>query len=290
MLVKRLESGKSLKLFIQHLDKTSLITQCQQASDDESAKSVPTELKKQWLDERSSSGGNPFHIIVADYQFNAQSQDVLALQTLAGLAEHSGATMLTSASTDFAGCAAIHLHPDASEWSLDNIKEQTVWQQWQGLRETHASQHLAILAPRFLLRMPYGKKSSPTELFKFEELPSLPSHDNLSIYQQKHPYYLWSNSCWLAALSLANNFSKQGWQFSLGQQQIDNLPLHVYEGEYEKEATPCAEVFLSDAADQALYQAGLMSIRSVKGSDGIHIPRFNSLHQANPKLKGYWQD
>jgi type VI secretion system protein ImpC len=290
MLVKRLECGQSLKLFIQHLDKPSLIMQCEHTRNSESTAALPIELKKQWLDERSSSGASPFHIIIADYHFLTQSQNIRALKSLAELGKHSGATVLTSASTDFAGCPAIHLHPDASAWSLNEIKEQAVWQQWQELRATDASQHLALLSPKFLLRMPYGKKSSPTELFKFEELPSLPAQQNLTVYQQKHPYYLWGNSCWLGALSLATNFSQQGWNFSLGQQQIDNLPLHVYEGEYEKEVTPCAEVFLSDSADQALYEAGFMSLRSVKGSDCIHIPRFNSLHCSNTRLKGYWQN
>ena len=39
----------------------------------------------------------------------------------------------------------------------------------EALRELPEASHLALLAPRFMLRHPYGKKSDPISAFTFEE-------------------------------------------------------------------------------------------------------------------------
>ena len=39
----------------------------------------------------------------------------------------------------------------------------------EALRELPEASHLALLAPRFMLRHPYGKKSDPISAFAFEE-------------------------------------------------------------------------------------------------------------------------
>ena len=91
--------------------------------------------------------------------------------------------------------------------------------------------------PRFLLRLPYGKKTDRVEGFDFEEMPGVPGHGE----------YLWGNPAFALVRMLAEAFAGEGWDMRPGaHSEIDGLPLHVYEADGEKQLKPCAEVLLTE--------------------------------------------
>ena len=90
---------------------------------------------------------------------------------------------------------------------------------WEALRKLPEASYLGLALPRFLLRLPYGADTDPTERFAFEEMDARPEHD----------HYLWGNPALACAYLLAQAFSQDGWDLRPGVvQEIESLPLHVY--------------------------------------------------------------
>jgi type VI secretion system protein ImpC len=139
---------------------------------------------------------------------------------------------------------------------------------------------LGLILPRFLLRLPYGKKSDPIESFPFEEMDTPPQHE----------HYLWGNPCFVAALLLGKTFSESGWEFSEGiQQDLEGLPLHVYEDAGESVVKPCAEILLTQRAADRISHCGIMPLATMKGEDRVRLLRFQSIASSEAGLAGRWK-
>ena len=63
--------------------------------------------------------------------------------------------------------------------------------------------------PAFLLRLPYGKDTTPVEALAFEEMP-----------QSVHADYLWGDPAWACALVLGEAFRNDGWELRPGPDRI----------------------------------------------------------------------
>ena len=75
---------------------------------------------------------------------------------------------------------------------------------------------LGLALPRFLLRLPYGKKTDRCERFDFEELPDDPLHE----------HYLWGSPALACAVLLGVSFGRDGWNMGDALEQ------------YRKDASP----------------------------------------------------
>jgi type VI secretion system protein ImpC len=140
--------------------------------------------------------------------------------------------------------------------------------------------YLGLAVPRLLLRLPYGKEGSTTDVFAFEEMPPGSPHDN----------YLWGNPAPACAALLGQSFSQSEWNLHPGQlTTLDGLPVHVHEEDGERQMKPCAEVLLSNRALERLLDAGLMTFISERDRDAIRLARFQSIASPAAALAGRWQ-
>ena len=122
--------------------------------------------------------------------------------------------------------------------------------------------------------MPYGKKTSPIDSFSYEELPS----------SGQHAYYLWSCGAWLVTLLIAQNYALSGKRYISQVQEVEKLPLHVFEDDDGSCVTPCAEINMYDPAASALIEAGLMPLRSILNKDSVLIPGLTSISLIDNRL------
>jgi type VI secretion system protein ImpC len=130
-----------------------------------------------------------------------------------------------------------------------------------------------------LLRLPYGKKTSPLESFNFEEFAEDSAHED----------YLWGNPAFAVALLLAQSFTEAAWEMRPGAvTEIQNLPLHVDQRNGESESKPCAEVLLTEDAVERLVEEGLLALVSFKNRDRVRISRFQSIADPPEALAGRW--
>jgi type VI secretion system protein ImpC len=140
-------------------------------------------------------------------------------------------------------------------------------------------ENIGLALPRFLLRLPYGKKTFSAESFDFEEFEGTPEHE----------YYLWGNPAFAIALQLGRSFNEGGWDMSSGiASEIDGLPLHTFEQDGETHCKPCAEVLLTEQTVERILEEGLIPLVSFKNRDLVQIARFQSVADPPRPLAGRW--
>ena len=268
-LVRRIETDVNLKLFVLNLPKTAL------AGDLESVSELRSSMFYKLLADLPP-GAAPWALVVGNYQFAATREDVEMLGRIAQIAAHSGAPFVAAADPSVFGCPVPAETPDPDDWQEPDEASTQMWQQLRGLP---AATSLGLVAPRFLLRHPYGLDASPTERLEFVELPT-PDHEK----------FLWGNPAFVAACLLAQAFSRNGWNLSedLGH-DVEDLPVHVYDDDGEPRVKPCAEALLGDRAVEQILDFGIMPLQSFTDRGTVRLARLQSLAEPAAGLAGRWE-
>jgi type VI secretion system protein ImpC len=271
-LVRRLETGADLQLYLVDVTKEEL------AADLAAADDVRDTGLWRLLFERETGAraGQPWGILAGLYAFGPEARDVGLLWRLAGLARRTNAPFLAEASPSLLGTSSLAEAPAPRDWKPLDARDEENWRTLRGVPE---AAYLGLALPRMLLRPPYGKEGSTVEEFDFEEMPP----------GSPHEAYLWGSPAVACAYLLAEAFGRRGWELRPGDvREITGLPLHVYREDGEAQAKPCAEVVLSDRAVEAILERGLMPLLSLPGQEAVRLARFQSLSAASPALAGGW--
>ncbi len=285
LLVRQLETGSRLKLYLIDVSKAELAAEIGAssfgasnlgASSDPSGKDLRETGVYRLLVEQSveTAGAEPWTLIVGNYSFGAGDEDVELLSGMARIASRAGAVFLGGAGPSLLGCDSLAAAPEVREW-----KAGAASRGWNELRRRAEAASVGLALPRFLLRLPYGKKTSALDTFDFEEFPETPVHED----------YLWGNAAFALALMLGQGFSEAGWRMRPGSvAEIEKLPLHVYVKDGESQAKACAEVVLTEDAVESMIEAGLIPLVSFKGRDAVRVARFQSIAEPARALAGRW--
>jgi type VI secretion system protein ImpC len=272
-LSRRLDTDATLKLYLLDVSRDELAADLG-SGDDLRATGIYRLLVERTL---GTPGGQPWGVLVGHYTFADTTEEVELLGRMAQVAARAGAPFLAGASPRLLGCDSLGRTPEPDDWKPAADPEKAG--AWEALRQLPQACYLGLALPRFLLRVPYGKKTNPVERFALEEMPEGPEHDN----------YLWGNPAVAVAYLLAGAFSRYGWEFRPGVlNDIDNLPAHLYREDGETQLKPCAEAWLTDRAAEAIMARGLMPLQSVKGRDTVHLPVFQSMARPSQALAGRW--
>ena len=270
LLLRRLEDHPALELHLLDISKAEVLADLAQAEDD----LEQSGLFKCLVERHTVAGSSPYDLILGDFTISDDERDLHMLIDLATIAEAAGSTVVMGGDCRLAGCPGMAGTMDPDDWGYPLSGEFV--ESWQAVREYQACAHLALAAPRFLLRMPYGADSSRTEAFQFEELDA----------ESGHRYYLWGNSAYLLALSICTAFSSAGIPQPVRADHYRDLPLHLRKLPQGEWLTPCAEAWMTDRAAARFHEAGLSTMRSVQGRDEIMLPKLQSI--AGVDLKGAW--
>jgi type VI secretion system protein ImpC len=271
LLVRQIESGPQLKIYLIDISKQELAADLM-SSNDLSKSGAFRLLVEKAVD---TPGADPWTIVVGNFKFGSGNEDMDLLAKLAAVAQRAGAAFMGGADPSLLGCSSFEATPHPRDWSKSMSQDS-----WEQLRSRPESASVALALPRFLLRLPYGQETSPLESFEFEEFPGPPSHNE----------YLWGNSAFVVALLLGQSFSEAGWEMRPGNlSQIENLPLHTYRVEGDSQLKPCAEVLLTEEAVEHILDHGLIPLVSYKGRDSVRVGRFQSIAEPHRPLAGRWQ-
>jgi type VI secretion system protein ImpC len=270
LLVRQIETGARLKIYLIDVSKQELAADLN-ASDDFRKSRIFRLLVEKAVE---TPGADPWAVVVGNFNFGSDSGDTELLAKVAAIAQRAGAAFLAEADPSVLGCCSLEVAPHPRDWN--DSKAQDSWKQ---LRSRSESASVALALPRFLLRLPYGTKTSPLESFEFEEFSGLPSHNG----------YLWGNPAFAVALLLGQSFNEAGWEMRPGSlSQIANLPLHTYQFEGDSQLKPCAEVQLTEEAVERILDLGLIPLISYKGRDSVRVGRFQSIAEPQRPLAGRW--
>lgn len=273
LLVSRLETGTDLKLYLLDVTKDELSSDLGRAEQLEE-----TGFYKLLVEQSVNTfGGDLWSVLAGNYTFEATRSDARTLGRIAKIARRSGAPFIAAANSGLIGCDSLAETPDPDDWrtELDNESNEA----WNALRSLPEASSIGLALPRFLLRLPYGARTEPTERFDFEELPEAGAHEN----------YLWGNPAFACALLLGQAFTEYGWNLQPGiLQDIEDLPLHTFEEDGDAYIKPCAETLLTMRAAERILNQGLMPLLSFQGSDRVRLARFQSLANPAMPLQGRW--
>jgi type VI secretion system protein ImpC len=273
-LVRRVETDVDLKIFVLDISKEELAGDLR--SSDDLSKTRTFELLV--TEAVETPGGEPWAAVFGDYGFLPAVDDIAALVRLSKIASAAGAPFISHMRPDVLGIHSLEGNTDPRTWTLDRDTEAL--KLWSALRSIGEAEYLGMTIPRFLARLPYGADTEPLESFSFEEFPDAPEHDK----------YLWANSSYACAALLAQTFSAAGWQMDKRfAQDLDRLPVHVYESSGETVYVPCAEVQLTHDGCDRLMEFGLMPLVSFKNTDHVKLARFQSVADPVTGLRGRWK-
>ena len=189
----------------------------------------------------------PWSLVVGNYVFGQSAPYAAVLGRLAKSAASGGAAFLAEA-----------LPPSGNGEAPE----------WTALRRSPEARFVGLAMPRFLLRLPYGKETSPVESADFEEMP-----------ESVHAHYLWGNPAFCCAYLLAQGGVRR---------RIEGLPLHAYREDGEEKIKPCAEVLLTEQQAEDLLDQGIMPLATLKNQDAVLVVRFQSIASPAAALEGRW--
>ena len=149
---------------------------------------------------------------------------------------------------------------------------------WSALQALPAAAYLGLAAPRFLLRMPYGKKSDPIDAFAFEEFTR----------QEGLSGMLWGHPALIPALMLAETHARQGAKMKLGTiMSAPDMPYYVYtDQDGEQVALPCTERLWTERQAAQVNAYRVMPLVTLRGRPDVRLGGFSSL--AGTPLAGFW--
>jgi len=251
-LVRLIETDTDLKIYVWHMPKKTLASDLLPATDLKST-TLYRVLVKETV---STPGAHPWAVVAGNYSFGPGAQDVEMLGRFALLAGAANTPLIARADASLLG-------DDLTAWSE--------------LRAIAEAKYIGLALPGFLLRLPYGKESSPTDTFHFEEMADEPKHSD----------YLWGNPSIACAALMAQAFTRGGWEMQPGDLlDMSGLPAHVYKKDGEAVMKPCAEVLMTQEEAEALMALGLMPLLSMKNSDRVHLAGFRAIN--GEPLAGRW--
>jgi len=277
-LLREIETDSNISVYIMDVSQNELRADLARPDAD-------SQCFQKFVEARGSIDDTPFGIILGDYQLQNTGEDAELAFQMALLADNAKGCWLSAGHEQLAGCPALSSADDSDNWKsgigeedLSDADREAV-DKWQQMRKSSSASHLGLAVPRFLLRLPFGKKTTSTENFDYQELAENGSHE----------FYLWGNGAFLLTRLLAEGYSRKGWAAQPGQFiEVDDLSLHVYDDDGESVVKPCAEVLLSDRSSAVLSNAGLLVLRSTRNKDRITVPQFQSMASTQCVIEGLW--
>lgn len=262
-LLSRIEDGESLGLFV--LD----VAEAELAADLTAADGAVEHAAIYHLLAGDSIGvpdGDPWSLVIGDYTFGASADTLDILELLGAVSAGCGGVFIGAASPALVGCASLTKTPDVTDWSDPSA---ALAERWQSLRRSPLAHHIGLALPRYMLRLPYGKRSDPIDSFSFEELPPHTPHES----------YLWGNPAFACGFLIANAWLQvDDLDDPPGTlREIDDLPYQVVDDGGEQTMKPCAEVYLNERTAHAILDRGIAPLLSVKHRNLVLVPRLQSV-------------
>ncbi|HEV7372445.1 type VI secretion system contractile sheath large subunit [Arenibaculum sp.] len=270
-LVFNTETGTMLKLRLLNITKGELLKDLEKAVEfDQSAL-----FKKVYEEEYGTFGGNPYSMLMGDYEFGRHPQDILLLELISNVAAAAHAPFIAGASPrlfDMDGFTELGVPRD-----LSKIFESAELIKWRSFRNSEDSRYVALALPHVLLRLPYGPDTKPVEGVNFVE----------DTDGRDHKKYLWGNAAWMLTHRITSAFSQHGWTAAIrgveGGGKVEGLPTHTFRTDEGDIALKCpTEISITDRREKELNDLGFITLVHCKGTD--YAAFFGGQTTNKPKL------
>lgn len=173
-------------------------------------------FKRVYEDEFGTAGGEPFGMLVGDYEFRHRisadhpTDDVRVLEQISHVAAASFAPFVAAASPEFFG---VDSYSDLQRpINLSRIFEQTEYLKWRTFRETEDARFVGLVMPRVQMRRPYRDGDGRTDRFPFVEEYSVPKSNRVNdVRDGLRRGCLWGNAAYAFAAVVMRAFAETRW-------------------------------------------------------------------------------
>lgn len=214
-------------------------------------------------------GGEPYGLLVADFYFGPNNEDVAILTRLSGLCMDAAVPLVSGASAELVGLA---------DWSgLQNVTDigfvmsSPSAESWRRLHESPNSKFIGLAMPRFLARAPYTTTTDANLGFEFEETAD------------GHSDFVWANSAYAMAINIARAFTLYAWCARIAGVEGGGaiaLPVHAFASSTGVRST---EVPITHRQELELSHQGLMPLVSMKDTDQSVFVSARPLEYGRPR-------
>jgi type VI secretion system protein ImpC len=255
-LVDKTETSTSLKIRVLNASKKDLLKDLEKASEfDQSGL-----FKKVYEAEYGIFGGEPYGVLIGDYEFSNHPEDMALLERVGQVAAAAHAPFISAADSELFGLETF-TEIDAKR-DLAKIFDSVEYAKWKSFRESEDSRYVGLCLPHTLMRLPYGDKTRRTEGFRYEE----------DVDGRDHKKYLWGNAAYAMGARITDSFAKCGWLASIrgvqGGGLVEGLPTHTFNTDEGDIAMKCpTEVAITDRREKEFADLGFIPLVHCKGRD-----------------------
>ncbi len=227
-------------------------------------------FKKIYNEEFGMSGGQPYGVLLGDYEIRHRVgdgyrlDDVFALREMSQVASAAFAPFIVGASPSLFGLDSFS--GLGLPLNFEAIFEQTEYIKWNNFRASPDSRFVGVTVPKVLMRLPYALDHNRHDGFIFTEEVSNPDASG----------YLWGNACYAYGAVLVKAFSDSGWFTDIrgvgrgnqGGGVVAGLPIEHYECESRGSVTKMpTNLLVTDELEKSLSDFGFMSLCHSKGTE-----------------------
>ena len=217
-------------------------------------------FKQVYEQEYGQFGGEPYGVLIGDYEFDHGPQDVQLLGDIAQVAAAAHAPFIAAAAPTVMGMDS--WNELANPRDLTKIFGTPEYAAWRSLRESEDSRYIGLAMPRFLSRLPYGEKTAPVDEFHFEE----------DVEGADSSKFCWANAAYAMATNITRSFKLYGWCSNIRGIEsggaVEGLPAFTFPTDDGGVAMKCpTEIAISDRREAELAKNGFMPLIHKKNSD-----------------------
>jgi type VI secretion system protein ImpC len=255
-LVHQSETGEQLKIRALNATKQELQKDLEKAAEFDQS----TLFKKLYEEEYGQLGGSPYGMLIGDYEFGRNADDMSLIKQISQVAAAAHAPFVANAAAKMFGFD--RFNELANPRDLAKIFSSVEYAPWKSFRESEDSRYVALTLPHVLARLPYGQDFRRVAEFNFEEFVDGKDHDK----------YLWMGAAWAYGARVTNAFAKDGWFARTvgveGGGKVEGLPVHTFPTDDGDVAMKCpTEIAISDRREFELSNLGFLPLLHCKDRD-----------------------
>jgi len=214
-------------------------------------------FRKIYSEEYGTPGGEPYGVLIGDYEISHQHDDIATLEGMAQIAAAAFSPFITGASPKLFGLDDFSTL--GNPLNLHSIFAQKEYIKWRAFRDKKDSQFIGLTLPHTLMRLPYRKTPGSYKGIFFYEQVADSGREN----------YCWGNAAYGFAGIMIREFANVGWfghirgvpRNQIGGGLLTNLPCDEFETDAPNIAIkPVTDVIITDVRERELSDLGFVPL------------------------------
>ncbi|HTH97161.1 MAG TPA: type VI secretion system contractile sheath large subunit [Stellaceae bacterium] len=262
-LVMNTETSANLKIRVLNVRKRELMKDLAKAVEFDQSEL----FKKLYENEFGTPGGEPYGMLVGDYEFTNHPEDIQMLTSISSVSAAAFAPFVSAASPKLFGFQ--DYRELAKPRDLEKIFDSIEYGSWRGFRDSEDSRFVTLTMPRVLARLPYGAGTLTVDDFNYEETDLDTNGKSLAL---DHEEYCWMNAAYVLGAKATDAFAKYGWCTAIrgaeGGGKVEALPTHIFVSDDGDPDQKCpTEIGITDRRDAELGKLGFLPLCHYKNTD-----------------------